>query len=190
MKQKRLKKWVLEISLCILVWMVSNAVYAQEVFPPGSKLPPFNLKMPDSSEVRTYLGIKDIKTFSLSQIPARFLIIEFFSVFCVKCQGNVPTINRLYQVIRDDPELNKEMKMIGVGLLSGTNEIVLFKEKFKTEYPLFADPKGDIQERTRINFVPLTLVTDPDGKIIMSHSGIITDLDAFLIELRKKCKSR
>ena len=170
--------------------MFGSTVHAQGVYLPGSGLPAFKLTMPDSPEVIAYLGMKGVKTFSLSQIPTKFIVIEFFSCFCEHCQGNVPTINRLYQVIRNDQELNKEMKMIGVGLFSGEKEIELFKKKFKTVYPLFADPQGDIQKKTKIIAVPLTLVVDLNGKIIMNHSGTITDLDAFLMELRKKTKSR
>jgi peroxiredoxin len=189
MKQQILiKKKVLIAIICALMSMYCSAVHAKEAFSPGSNLPMFNLEVLDSSD-SAYLRTKDTKNISLSQIPAKLIVVEFFSVFCPVCQVNAPFLNRLYHVIRNDQTLDKDIKVIGIVFVGKTNEIVMFKEKFKVEYPLFEDSRGEIQSRTKVNYVPLTLVIDKNGKIIMSHPGMLKDLDTFLIELRKNHKA-
>jgi hypothetical protein len=78
--------------------------------------------------------------------------------------------------------------MVGIALLSKADQVVLFKEKLKVRYPLFADPQDDIQTRTKIYYVPLTLVIDKNNTVLMRHWGKIDDMDAFLIELRRHLK--
>jgi len=186
MRQKRLTKRASVVVVCILVIIHCSTICTEESMSPGSTLPVFKLNMPDLPEIDAYLGMKGIKTFFLSQIPAKLLVVEFFSVFCPICQENVPTFNRLYQVIKDDNELNKDIKMIGIALLSPPKEVAVFKEKFKVKFPIFTDPQQEIQKKTKLISFPLILVIDKNGKVIMSHHGMMKDIDAFLRELRKQ----
>ena len=185
----RLNRWIESIA-CVLVFIVvsmrGSAVHTEEAMSPGSRLPVFKLNMPDSPQVEAYLGMTGIKTFSLSQIPAKLIVVEFFNVFCPKCQESAAINNRLYKIIKDDKDLSKDIKMIGIALLGQPKHLSLFREKFKVEFPLFADPQGDIQAKTKIDSVPLILVVDKSGKVLMNRLGVMKDLDAFLLELRKR----
>lgn len=187
MMMRRILTTTIFLGVCLII---GNSVYARDAFPPGSKLPPFSIQMPDtpSPEINTYLKVKDGENFSLSQIPARLIVVEFLSVFCAQCQVGVPTFNKLYRIMKEDQDLNKDVKMVGIALLSKADQVVLFKEKFKVRYPLFADPQDDIQTRTKIYYVPLTLVIDKNNTVLMRHWGKIDDMDAFLIELRRHLK--
>jgi len=183
---KRIKR-ALGVGFLIVLGLYSSSVYAKP-FPPGSVLPSFNMEVADSADLQAYLGIKDAKTISLSQIPAKLVIVEFFSVFCPVCQGNAPFLNRLYQVVTGDQALAKDVKIIGVALIGTGEEVALFKERFGVKFPLFFDdPRKTIEGRVNLRVVPLTLVIDKNGKVVMSHDGALKDkdFDAFLIELRK-----
>ena len=169
--------------------MHCSTVYTEETISPGSRLPEFKLNMPDSPSVAEYLEMKGAKTFSWSQIPAKLIIVEFFNVFCPKCQENAPTYNRLYKIVTDDKELSKDIRMIGIALLGQPKQVDVFKEKFKVGFPLFADPRGEIQAKTKVNSVPLILLVDKSGKVLMSYPGIMKDLDAFLLDLRRHQKA-
>lgn len=189
MKHIRLTQPGVGLVLGILLVVTISTVRAAQDLPFGKTLPGFELEIIDtSSSTGDYLGISCAKTFNWSDIQAKLIVIEFFSVFCPKCHKNTPTLNRLYKIIKDDKQLGKDIKMIAVALLDQPNQVGVFREKFKVAYPLFADPQQEITHTTRINMVPLTVVVDKEGKVIMNHAGVIEDLDAFLGELRKHYK--
>ena len=77
----------------------------------------------------------------MSQIQAKLIVLEFFSVFCHKCHQNAPIANQLYNSIEEDKELSRNIKMIGIGLASKSKEIAVYKQKFNVEFPLFSDPQ-------------------------------------------------
>jgi peroxiredoxin len=183
------RKKVLVLVVCILLSMSCSLVYAGIAMAPGSTLPEFKIEMPTLPEMSAYLGIKGGGAFSLSQIPADLIVVEFFSIFCPKCHQNAPIANQLYRSIKKDKELSKNIKMIGIGLASKSKEIAVYKEKFKVEFPLFADPQKKAKTKSKVKRVPLTILIDKSGKVLMSHLGVIKNLDAFLGKIRKHHKT-
>ena len=175
---------IVSIVLCLPFFMV----YPAEAISPGSTLPGFQLTMPDSPATKTYLGIKGAKLFPWSQIQGKLLVIEFFDVFCPVCQGNAPILNKLFKFIQEDKDLGKNVKMVGVELGSDPKNLVAYQQKFEVAFPLFLDPKKEIQTRSKIKNVPLLLVVDKKGKVLMSHAGRIENIDTLLIEIRKQAK--
>lgn len=79
MTQKTLIRMAFLVSIGILLSMNYSNLYGQEAFPPGSKLPSFNLDMSSSADISAYLRVKATKSFPLSQIPAKLMILEFFT---------------------------------------------------------------------------------------------------------------
>jgi peroxiredoxin len=188
-QDQNFRKKVLVLVVCILLSMSCSLVYAGMGIAPGSTLPEFKIEMPTLPEMSAYLGIKGGGAFSLSQIPADLIVVEFFSIFCPKCHQNAPIANQLYRSIKKDKELSKNIKMIGIGLASKSKEIAVYKEKFKVEFPLFADPQKKAKTKSKVKRVPLTILIDKSGKVLMSHLGVIKNLDAFLGKIRKHHKT-
>ena len=166
-----------------------SPVYPVEFLPPGSTLPAFKLTLPDSPEIKTYLGITGAKTFFLSQVPSKLLLIEFFDIFCLVCQKGTPTLNQLFRIIQGDQDLAKNIKMIGIALGSDPRDLAIYRQKFKVEFPLFADPQQEIRAGTKIKFVPLIVLVDRNGKTLLSHAGPIGNVDRFLVDIRKHAKA-
>ena len=46
---------------------------------PGSQLPQFTLPAPDSPQVQSYLGLKTMEPFSLSDVRSKLVVVEFLS---------------------------------------------------------------------------------------------------------------
>ena len=182
------RKKVLGLVVCILLSMSCSLVYAGMAMAPGSTLPEFEIEMPTVPKMSAYLGIKGGRAFSLPQIPAELIVVEFFGIFCPKCHQNAPIANQLYKSIKEDKELSKNIKMIGIGLASKSKEIAVYKQKFKVEFPLFPDPQKKAKTKSKVKHVPLTIVVDKSGKVLMSHLGVIKNLDAFLGKIRKHHK--
>ena len=96
-------------------------------------------------------------------------------------------VNRVYNVIKEDKNLGKDIKLIGIGLGVQPKDMEVYKQTFKVEFPLFADPKAEIQDKIKgvVKFVPLLLLLDKNNKVLMSHGGPIGSFDALLAEIRK-----
>jgi hypothetical protein len=96
-------------------------------------------------------------------------------------------VNRVYNVLKEDKNLGKDVKIIGIALGGQPKDLEVYKKTFKIEFPVFADPKTEIQEKLKekVKFVPLLLLLDKNSKVLMSHGGPIGNFDALLAEIRK-----
>ena len=190
MKQTHFVKTLLGAVVCIFLTTVCVSAYGAKTIPVGATVPKFNINMPDDPKVKEYLGLKDGTTFTLSDIPAKLVIVEFFSAFCPVCQSQAPNANKIYKVITESPELSKDIKMLALALGNKPYEVGVFQKNFKVLFPLFPDPKKTIQEGSGVESIPLTLVIDKDGKVLASHLGRMKDLDEFLKEVRELQKAQ
>jgi hypothetical protein len=78
------RKWILrylQFLTCLMLVLYCYSAYAAEspAMPVGSQLPKFTIGTPDSPQTQKYLGLKDDKPFTLSQINAKLVMIEFFN---------------------------------------------------------------------------------------------------------------
>lgn len=191
-KQFTIKMVGFIFSLLIMISLNCPLVYSAEMqtIPVGSMLPQFKIPGPDSPEVKAYLGLKDNKPFSLSQVKTKLMLLEFFDVFCPVCQKNAPSINRLYNILKEDKNLGKDIKMLAITLGGQPKDVEIYKQTYKAELPMFGDPNKEIENKIKdkIKFVPLLLLLDKNGKVIMAHGGEIKNFDGLLAEVRAKSK--
>jgi len=138
------------------------------------------------------LGLLKEGRFSLGQIDADLVIIEIFSMYCPICQREASNINTLYNLIQDDPNLKKRVKLIGIGAGNSAFEVNFFKEKYDIRFPLFSDPDFAIHKKINQvrtpHFFGLLMQENPPFKIIYSRSGDMPDPEAFLKTLLKQSK--
>ena len=168
----------------LVVGFYLELAHAKKEGAPWTELPNFTVDMPDSAEVQAYLGLKDVKSFTITQIPAKLVLVEFYSVFCPVCQKQAPVANKIYKIIKDDPELSKDIKMLGIGIGNKPYEIGVYKKNFNVPFPLFADPNKEIQEKSAVEHIPLTILVDQKGKVLLSHLGLVKSVDEFIGEIR------
>jgi hypothetical protein len=79
-QRKRILRY-LQFLTCLMLVLYCYSAYAAEspAMPVGTQLPKFTIGTPDSPETQKYLGLKDDKPFTLSDIGAKLVIIEFLS---------------------------------------------------------------------------------------------------------------
>jgi len=162
-----------------------SAYGSNEPFAAGSQLPPFTLPAPDSAQAQSYLGLKTMEPSTISNLNAKLILIEFVSALCPHCHTNAPIVNRLYKVIQEDAALAKDIKIIGVSIGNNKSQIDAFKKSFKVQFPIFPDENLAIAAAVEIMETPTLLLVSNNGKVLISHSGVIQDFDGFLKELRE-----
>ena len=99
-------------------------------------------------------------------------------------------VNRVYNLLKEDKKLGTDIKMVGIGLGTQPEDMPAYKKAFNVEFPMFSDPKKEIQKLLKVQAVPLTVLLDKNGKVLMSHTGLIGNFDAFVGEIRKNVQAR
>jgi len=187
--KKQSLSYVISFAL-ILQIMICCPLYADDLLSPGNTLPKFEMTAPKNPEQCNYLGIEGKKKFTLSNIPSKLVIVEFFNIFCPKCHAQAPKANQIYAFIEGDQGLKQDVKMLAVGLLGKPDEMAAYQQKFDIAFPLIPDENGQIVQTLNISAIPQTLILDQNGKILSNHTGLMDDVDAFMLETRKLLKQK
>ncbi len=178
------------LSLLLCLYSFPSTLYGSDVIAVGKSLPQVLLDTPASGEEKQYLGLKNLKSFSISQIPAKLILIEIFSFYCPVCHKQAPIANKLYKFIQQDPELSKDFKMIGIGAGNNSREVDAYKANFRVSFPLFCDPHYKIHKKLGEPRTPFTILANRNGKILLTHFGVIEDTDEFMSKIRKILKQQ
>ena len=151
----------------------------------GTTLPEIKLGAPNSAADKEYLGLKSEEGFTLSEVQGKLVLIELFNAFCGTCHKNAPKFNKLYKVIAGDAVLSKDIKVLGIGVGSKSKHVKAYKKKFRVQFPLIPDRKKVVFKELGSPGYPFTILADSSGKVLLTHGGLIDDVDAFLLEIRK-----
>lgn len=106
-----------------------------------------------------YLGLLG-RSFSLSDIRAKVLWIEVFSIYCTICQKQAAKFNQLYELVQKDDFISRDMKMIGIGTGNNNKEVAYFREYYDVMFPLIADPDFKVHEALKKARTPLVILLD------------------------------
>lgn len=185
MRRKRGWAHNLFVSCVVTVTLVGFPVYGGDAISEGMTLPPFEMSMPDSAAFKQYLGVDDLKAFSASSISGKLLFIEAFSTFCPVCHRNAPVLNNLYQIIEGDPELSKDVKILAIAAGNKYHQIDSYRAQVKAPFPIVEDPYLKFYKGIGSPGVPFMILASNDGKVLMTHGGMIESLDEILGKIRE-----
>ncbi|MGA2939297.1 MAG: TlpA disulfide reductase family protein [Syntrophobacteraceae bacterium] len=180
----------LQLLACILFVLPCCSVYGSkdDPFPAGSQLPRSTFPAPDSQETLSYLGLTAMEPYTISQIGAKLVLIEVLKVWCPVCRENAPVMNRLYQVVQNDADLARDVKIIGICTENNKKQADAFRKNFKVAFPLIPDEHYGIGLTVKVSHTPTMVLVTSSGKVLWSHIGEISDFDGLLRELRENLK--
>lgn len=179
-------KWQMVCQALITIFIFSNSpVFGGQAVTKGMTFPDFQVMSAGTDEVQEYLGLKSAEPFTLSDIPSKLVLVEFYSIYCAICQKQAPDNNKLFKYIQGDQNLSRDLKMIGIGLGNKPFEVKYFKEAHSVRFPLFPDADKSILKKTGIQATPVMVLMQPDGKVLIAHYGRINDLEGFFQEIKK-----
>lgn len=150
----------------------------------------FALLTPESPEDRQYLGLPDSgPTFLLSQLDTPIILIEIFSMYCPICQREAATVNRLFDLIQADKQLNGRVKILGIGAGNSDFETGFFRSTYQIPFPLVSDRNFMIHKKVgevgTPHFFGLHLQPGNRIELFFTHSGAVEDPKKFLNRLKK-----
>lgn len=180
------------IAFFAVLFCLAFALQCRVAYGSGEDLPParFTLPAPESAQAQKYLGLKAMEPFTVGDVKAKLLIVEFLSALCPQCHANAPAMNRLFKLLQEDAALS-EVKIVGVAVASEKPQLDAYKKNFKVQFPIFMDETFAISASMDGVATPTTLiVATKDGKVLASHIGVIKDFDGFVKELRASLKKQ
>ena len=81
MRLNRFGGFFVGLVVCFLLGICCGPAFGAKGVPAGATIVEFDMDVPESAEAREYLGLKEGKTFTLSQISGKLVLIEFYSMY-------------------------------------------------------------------------------------------------------------
>ncbi len=134
----------------------------------------------------------DGKTFNLSDLEGKVILLNFWGTWCPPCRREIPDFIELYD------KYNREgLEIVGITLSSGSaNDIAAFVKNWNMNYPVLTDISNNETQLVTAEYgratgypitgIPTTFLIDRDGYIRKSYVGprseqiFYSDLKPFL----------
>ncbi|ADW68530.1 peroxiredoxin family protein [Granulicella tundricola] len=108
------------------------------------------------------------KQLTLSSYKGQVILLDFWATTCGGCKVELP-----WYVDFDKKYRPKGLAVIGLDMYGETPELIKpFMAKWNMNYPVAVGTDA-LGERFHLREMPLTLLIDRNGKIAVSHAGIV-----------------
>jgi peroxiredoxin len=169
--------------LCLAALVFSVNAYAAEPPKAGDVLAAFEMPPPADAAEAEYLGVSQGKSFSFKDVGAPFLLIEVIGVYCPICFKQAPLMDKLFKKIQADPGLSQKVRMLGLATGATPQELAYLKKQKLYAFPVVNDPDYAAHKSIGEPKTPFTMLVDKNGKVLLTHLGLIDDLNAFFREI-------
>ncbi len=117
------------------------------------------------------------KTFNLSQLRGKPVVLNFYAGNCPPCRAEMPAIQSTYQSYRD------QVLLIGIDVgpftgLGTREEGKKLLQDLNIDYPAGTTLDSAVPAQYQILAMPSTVSITPDGKILRKITGAVTALQA------------
>jgi len=139
------------LAVILAIFLFSSLAGSKEkgrVITPGDFFPEFFFPLALSREEIEYLGLPTGflgflkgETFSLKDIKADLIVLEYLNKYCFSCQLQAPVMNRVFTTVGKDARLKEQVKFLGVAAGNNQREVDSFKAEKKVPFPIVPDPK-------------------------------------------------
>jgi len=139
------------------VWMLASLFFPfnfsfskqkDRVITPGDFFPEFSFPTTLSKSDVEYLGIPQrffglVKgdTFTLKDVKADLLVVEFLNKYCFSCQLQAPVMNQVFSMVEKDPQLKGRVKFLGIAAGNNQREADSFRAEKQILFPIIPDSK-------------------------------------------------
>jgi peroxiredoxin len=109
----------------------------------------------------------DGKTFTLSEMRGRTVLLNFFATWCPPCKEEVPHLQEIWEKLGTSGQI----VMLSIAREETPTEVLPFREKYGLTFPMACDPEREIFARYATGYIPRTYVIFRDGVIRYQTQG-------------------
>jgi len=121
-------------------------------------------------------------SYDFEQLRGKIVFINFWATWCPPCIAEMPGIQSLYDVYKD----NEDIVFVMISLDKNRNKAKKFIDKKGFTFPVFFPDKGGIPKVYESKGIPTTFVIDKEGIIAHRKVGMANyDAKTFIEYLRK-----
>ena len=190
--------WIM--TLAILLCSGSWAKEKGRIITPGDFFPEYSFPMTLSGSDVEYLGLPQkffglVKgdTFSLKDMKADLIVVEFLNKYCFSCQLQAPVMNQVFSMVQKDPQMKGKVKFIGIAAGNNQREAESFKAEKQVPFPIVPDPKflayEAIGDPGATPFTIFVRKTDSGLLVASTKVGLTKDPEKILKEMNDSLKA-
>lgn len=187
MKRKNLVG-ILVTCLAVVLLCSSLTVAAEKEPVVGYNAGNVQFSAPLSAEDASYLGLAKPAPFTLKDIKANYVLVESFNTTCPHCMAQAPVLNKLYEMVQNDPQLKNKLKLVSVAQGNDANAARMWKAFHKVPFPVVPDKDSKLGKALNFSPYPVSTVMDKSGKVVWVHVGSFEGADEALKGIKKAVK--
>jgi peroxiredoxin len=152
----RWKRWVVELSIAVAVYVAVSAWRSRDALPTNgeTKAPAFELRSLDGRVVR------------LEDYRGKTVLLHFWATWCRVCKLEVPMMKALQNDLGDG-------RVILTIASSDPADVRRFVSEKQLPYPVLLGNRG-VSADYRVSAFPTNYVIDPDGYVVSHTVGLST----------------
>lgn len=110
----------------------------------------------------------DGKTWSLSALRGKVVVINFWATWCPPCREEMPAMQRAWEQLRE-----RDVVMLAIDVGEDEDTVFLFTGQLpvELEFPLLLDSDGTVVEQWPVKGLPTTFVVDREGRVVYTAVG-------------------
>ena len=164
----------------IIVLVVTITITLYIILPKPPKAPAFTVGL--KADYNWHVTSLDGEIFEMTQAKGKPLFLHFWRPSCFVCVTELPGINALYDLIKDD-----NITFISISLDKDIEDADGLLASAGTHFPVYRIDKSP-PAVFEISKTPTVYVVAPNGDIVLKHSGSANWEDASVIKMLRSLK--
>jgi thiol-disulfide isomerase/thioredoxin len=122
----------------------------------------------------------------LSSTKGQVVFLDLWGTWCVQCVAEMPTVQKLYDHYKNDPEV----RFLIVSRLDSPKSVRSYAWRNRLDLPFYVTEDEDIPQSMQLNQYPSTFLYAKDGSLVAKHVGAADWSDRSVISFIDQLKGQ
>lgn len=181
--KKEIRDWAIFAGILLTLYLTGLhtdvAAFAQRmVLATGIANPETEIRKEKTKAAYDFtLNQLDGVTLDFEDLKGKVVFINFWATWCAPCVAEMPSINSLYKIYEDNPEV----VFVMINVENKEDKVRKFIKKKKFSFPIYLPNASQIPRVYESKGIPTTFVLDKDGYIAYKKVGMANyDANSFV----------